>query len=111
MKIFRIIENNNFRKIYIPFPIFDIYYFQWKKWTTTGIHDHADKGCIMFLLKGQLKEILYNKELKPVNTNLYISPNLSFINNKKGFHSIQTLKESSSIHFYYPKNHITKYYK
>ena len=38
-------------------------------------------------------------------------PNISFINDKKGYHSIKALKYSKSLHIYYPKGHNTKSYK
>ena len=44
------------RKIYIPFPLIDIYYFHWNKIKELPIHDHASNGCIMVLLKGEIKE-------------------------------------------------------
>ena len=45
-----------------------------------------------------------------IRTNIYLSPSISYINNDMGFHSIKPIRESLSIHFYYPKNHKTKYF-
>ena len=98
------------RKIYIPFPLIDIYYFQWNKIKELPIHDHASNGCIMVLLKGEIKENLFDKNIKLIKENKYYSPNISFINNKIGYHSIKPEVVSRSLHFYYPKNHKTKYY-
>tara|TARA_B100000902_G_C27096009_1_gene806308 strand:+ start:367 stop:744 length:378 start_codon:yes stop_codon:yes gene_type:complete len=98
------------RKIYIPFPLIDIYYFQWNKMNPLPIHDHAEGGCVMMLLKGKLKEKRYDKNIKLIKENTYYSPKISFINNDIGYHSIKPEVISRSIHFYYPKNHKTKYF-
>ena len=114
MRMFNIMCNtikySNYSKTYIPTPIIDIYYFKWYPLLKTKIHNHASTGCIMFLLNGQLKEELYTKELNLIKENEYISPSISFINDKKGYHSIIPIKSSKSIHIYYPKGHNTKYY-
>lgn len=111
MSFFKIFRNNNFNtKTKIPFPIIDIYFFNWNKLTETQIHDHANKGCCLLLLTGELEEKIYDIDINHIHTNKYMSPNISYINNEKGYHSVKPLKTSKSIHFYYPKNHITKYY-
>ncbi len=106
----RIMSNANI-KIKIPFPIFDIYYFNWQPLVRTTIHDHAKKGCLMILFKGELNEKRYNKKLEMIGENNYTNPNISFINDKKGYHAVKALKNSKSIHIYYPKGHITKSYQ
>ena len=100
---------NNF-KIRIPSPFIDIYLFRWNELITSKIHDHAKNGCILFLLRGSIKEEIYGHQLNKVKTNIYESPSISYISNKKGFHSITPLMKSYSIHFYYPKGHKTNYY-
>ena len=110
MKVFNSLFNKTINtKTKIPFPIIDIYLFRWNKLKHTGIHDHADKGCFLFLLKGEIEENIYSKDLKFICKNLHIAPTKSYINNNIGFHSIKPLKNSISLHFYYPKNHKTKY--
>ncbi len=64
MRIFKIFTNPSYNKIYIPFPFIDIYYFQWNKNQQTSIHNHASKGCLMFLFNGELKEYLYSRDLE-----------------------------------------------
>ncbi len=108
MKPFKICIHRPYIKVKIPFPFIDIYYFNWNEQTKTPIHNHAKKGCLMFLFKGVLKEKIYNKDINIIERNIYKSPSLSYITNKKGYHSIQPLVHSKSIHFYYPKGHITK---
>ena len=110
MRVFeRLLSNTNI-KTRIPFPFFDIYHFSWVSLNPTKIHDHAKNGCLMFLIKGELNEKIYDKKLNLIEENIYYSPNISFINNKKGYHSIKALKKSKSFHIYYPKGHITKNY-
>ncbi len=105
----KILTSSNIR-IRIPFPIFDVYYFNWHPHVRTKIHDHARDGCLMILLKGGLNEKIYNKNLNVISENDYKSPNLSFINDTKGYHSVKALNRSKSIHIYYPKGHITNTY-
>ena len=100
-----------FLKKRIPFPFIDIYLIQWKKTYISGIHDHAKHGCLLFLYSGKLKEKFYNHQIKHTKTNYLYPFNLSFMHNQKGFHNIESLEDSLSIHLYYPKLHQTKYYQ
>tara|TARA_B100000214_G_C23765936_1_gene534418 strand:- start:86 stop:427 length:342 start_codon:yes stop_codon:yes gene_type:complete len=111
MRMFQKIMSNANIKTRIPFPIFDVYYFNWQPFVRTKVHDHAENGCLMVLMKGELNEKLYNANLEIIGENNYKSPNLSFINDKKGFHAVKALKWSKSIHVYYPKGHITRSYE
>ena len=67
-------------------------------------------GCYMFLLKGTIKEVVYNHNLIKTNTNIYNSPSVSFINDDIGYHCIRPMEKSISIHIYHPKKHKTKYF-
>ena len=100
----------SYTKIRIPAPIIDIYYFQWNNSIRTQIHDHPMGGCFMFLIKGKLIETLYNGNMKQIKKSEYRAPNISYINNKKGYHSIYPNENAKSFHFYYPKGHITQYF-
>ncbi len=100
---------NNFKKR-IPFPFIDVYLFKWNELTPSGIHDHASSGCYILLLKGSIKEMIYNHSCVKLKTNNYKAPSISYMNNHIGLHSIEPLEKSVSIHFYYPKNHVTNYY-
>lgn len=94
----------------ISFPIIDIFKFQWKKALQTPIHDHAKYGCIMFLVKGKLREDIFDTSRVYVKYNIHKAPSISYINDKKGFHSVEPLEDSISYHFYFPKGHKTNYY-
>ena len=95
----------------IPFPLIDVYFFKWNQLKKTGIHDHAISGCYIVLLRGTIKEEIYNHSLYKIKTNIHKAPSISYMNNKLGLHSIEPLKKSISIHLYYPKKHITNYYQ
>jgi len=98
-------------KIKIPFPLIDIYFFKWNNINKNiGIHNHAKNGCFMFVLQGKLKELIYSKNLDFLNEKKINRFNYSYISDEKGYHDIIPLKKSYSIHFYYPKNHKTKYF-
>lgn len=99
-----------FVKKYIPTPFIDIFKFNWNKNVSTPIHDHAKHGCVMFLFKGKLKEKIYDKNGIIKKTSVYSAPNISYINNIIGYHSVTSLEDSKSIHFYFPKGYKTKYY-
>ena len=111
MCVFNRIINNYSVKTKIPFPIFDVYHFRWNPFCRTPIHDHAKNGCFTILLRGALNERLYDKDLNFIKENDYKAPNISFINDEKGYHSVKSDGWSSSIHFYYPKGHETTSYK
>ena len=100
---------NNFKKR-IPFPLVDVYLFRWGKSVSSGIHNHAKHGCVLFLFKGALKEKRYNHCLEYTKTNIFEAPSISFIHNSKGYHEVIPIKHSYSLHFYYPKGHKTKYF-
>lgn len=82
----------------------------WKEGQKSPIHDHPENGCIMKLLSGQLKEVRYTTNLKN-NAVTYIKPNdVLYIDNYIGFHDIEALKDSVSLHVYSPPHHVAKTY-
>ena len=94
----------------IPFPFIDIYSFRWNELRPTGIHDHATKGCYILLLNGALKENIYNHSLHHQKNKLHKAPSITYMCDTIGLHCIEPIKRSTSIHFYYPKGHKTKYF-
>ena len=101
----------NHMKLRIPFPFIDVYLFRWRNLYPSGIHDHAEGGCYLWLIKGEIKEDIYSHSKKLVETNIHTAPSISYINNTIGLHCVQPLRRSVSLHFYYPKGHKTKYHK
>ena len=102
---------NSFKKIKIPFPFIDIYFFKWNNNIVSKIHDHSKNGCLMIILNGIIKERIYDNNLNIIKKNIYKTPNISYINNKKGYHDIKSLCNNTySVHIYHPKNYKTKYF-
>jgi hypothetical protein len=100
-----------YNKYRIPFPFIDIYFIVWKPNAISKIHNHSRNGCYLWLLKGNIKEEIYSKNLSLINMNYYSTMDLSYINDKIGYHRIINYdKYSYSLHFYHPKNHKTIYF-
>ena len=78
----------NYSKYRIPFPLIDIYFLIWKPNAISKIHNHSRNGCYMLLLKGDIKEEIYSKNLSLIDHNLYSTFDLSYINDDKGYHRI-----------------------
>ena len=101
----------SYRKYWIPFPFIDIYFISWKPNCVSKIHNHSRNGCYMFILKGDLKDEIFSKNLSLINKNYYSTFDLSYINDNIGYHRIiNNNNYSYSLHFYHPKNHKTIYY-
>ena len=99
------------------FNWFEVFIIVWNKGSKTRIHDHAEKGCILKVLQGELKETIY-KDSKTddlneniVNINFMKESYTSFMHNELGLHSIENIYDdiSISLHVYSPCNHKTKY--
>ena len=100
-----------YTKYWIPFPFIDIYFIAWKPNAISKIHNHSKNGCYMFILKGDIKEEIYNKKLNMIGTNYYSSFDTSYINDNIGYHRIKNTNQYSySLHIYHPRNHITTYF-
>ena len=50
-----------YSKYKIPFPFIDIFFILWRPNCVSKIHNHSQNGCYMFILKGNLKEIIFKK--------------------------------------------------
>ena len=101
----------NYIRHKIPFPFIDIFFIRWKPNTVSKIHNHSKNGCYLFLLKGDIKEEIYSKNLSLIDVNYYSTFDLSYINDDIGYHRIvNTNTYSYTLHFYHPKNHITEFF-
>ena len=89
---------------------FEIYLICWKPEQSSEIHDHASNGCIMKVLDGSLKEVLYSYNLISQNETIIEKNYISFINNHIGLHKIISLDYSVSLHIYSPPNYISNLY-
>ena len=81
-------------KTRIPFPFIDIYLFRWNTMISTGIHDHAKHGCYILLLKGILKESIYNHSFELLKVDVYKAPAISYMHDTIGLHSIYPFRRS-----------------
>lgn len=89
---------------------FDIYLIKWCECKNIPYHDHAQRGCILTLLEGKLKETIKKNDKKQetiINEN-----DVSYIDNSLGLHKVLNLHDSCSysLHVYSPAGHKTKYY-
>ena len=98
-------------KLRIPFPLIDVYLFRWgNTQSSSGIHNHAKNGCLLFLIKGMLKETMYSHQMNEIGSTVLKAPTFSFMHNSKGLHDVKPLKHGYSLHLYYPKGYQTKYF-
>lgn len=91
----------------------------WNPGKCSPIHDHADAHCVMKLLKGSLKETLYNKPhsctlSEPSGTNtppqvvketIYNENQVTYISDDLGLHKIANVSQTDvavSLHLYTP---------
>jgi len=87
---------------------FEIIIICWNDKAETKIHDHPEKGCILYLFEGELEETKYNKDMKFIQKTVVYSKSISYMDNKIGFHKIKCNSKALSIHIYSPPNHKMK---
>lgn len=100
-------------KIYICSE-FEIVIISWKKDQIAEIHDHPERGCLMKIVQGQLKETRYlkqNDQITKLCSNIRIVGNTGHICGSCGLHKIEALEDSVSIHIYSPPEYVPKFYK
>lgn len=90
----------------------DIYILTWDINQESKIHDHAKNGCWLKMLQGNLKENIYDENLKFLFQKNLNENDIGFMHNNMGYHNIQNNenKIAVSLHVYSPPNHFTKYY-
>ena len=91
---------------------FEIYLINWPFEYISNIHNHAENGCLMKVLQGQLQEELYTDKLDLIETNIKYKGDVSYIDNSIGYHSINNRApfNTTSLHVYSPPLHKTDYY-
>ncbi len=91
---------------------FDVYVIGWNKGQASQIHDHAEKGCVMKVLKGKLIEERYSKKLEFVSKKKLKKGHIGYISNQYGYHSIKnnSNQPAFSLHVYSPPQYQAKYY-
>ncbi len=82
---------------------YEIIIINWGLNASTNIHNHPHSTSIVHLLNGKLKEDLYDKDLKKINTKILINRETSYISNSNNYHKVSNLdKHSISLHIYSP---------
>ena len=112
IKIQKVENDGNYYEKYCLFEneSFSLILIRWNKDSFSKIHDHPDKGCIMRVLKGSLKEETYTPKLNLISTNLLKEDKIGYKKGNKILHKIIALQESISLHVYIPGNYKTNYY-
>lgn len=85
----------------------------WSKGQCSGIHDHPNNGCILKILKGNIKEEVYDSEtMKCIKVNESYENDISYQEGKNGLHNIINNGDSCvvSLHIYSPPNYMPKFY-
>ena len=94
----------------------EIFIITWNISQKANIHDHSENGCYLKVLEGSLEESVYVKDNDNVlclkEKNVLKENDISYMDNKRGFHSIQNVHDdiTVTIHIYSPPNHVTKFY-
>lgn len=99
-------NEKNYRKMLIyQNNEFDIYLIDWNNLSSSYIHNHPPNGCIFKVLKGEIKEELYNKQLHLIKSTVY-NKNSGYIDDTMGLHKMTNLsnENSLSLHIYSPPN-------
>jgi cysteine dioxygenase len=90
---------------------FGLMVLAWGPGQASPIHDHAQSHCVMRVLKGQLKEILYEMngqgQLKLARESVLEEGNVAYIHDQIGWHSVGNYGSLSgegavSLHLYAP---------
>jgi len=84
---------------------FEIILITWYKGSESPIHDHAENGCLMFLLNGVLLEERFDPVDKNMSSlNIIRNKNVNYIHNREAFHRISNKTDETvhSIHVYSP---------
>lgn len=105
-------NKNTYTKIKIHEQLdYEIYLIIWDIRSKTPIHDHADNGCWLKVLEGEVNEKKYSGNLSLIYNNIYKKNDVSYMNNNIGFHSITNLDNISyTLHVYSPPNYKTIYF-
>tara|TARA_B110000208_G_scaffold190848_1_gene255869 strand:- start:617 stop:1051 length:435 start_codon:yes stop_codon:yes gene_type:complete len=98
------LDGMGYSKIKLPINIPDkqLYLLEWEKDALTIKHQHFDKGCLYKVLQGSLVEKLYDHNKEHFNTRFYGLNDISYLNDKKIYHSIENKinNKSYSLHIY-----------
>lgn len=108
----KINENDYNRNLVYKNNFFEIFIITWNVNQKARIHNHAENGCWLKLLQGQIKEDIYDNKLNIITTRILSENSISFMKDDIGLHSIHNIGNeiSVSLHIYSPINHNTNYF-
>ena len=109
-------SNKYHRNIYksgIKNNMYELIIITWFPNNYSKIHNHADNGCLLKVLDGELIEKKYTHKLEEYEEIKYCKNEISYMNNNLGLHSILNNKKTPtiSLHIYSPPRFKTKFYK
>jgi hypothetical protein len=112
IKMEKIENSDKFYEKYYLFEnkSFSLVLIKWNKDCFTKIHDHPEKGCIMRVLNGSLKEESYSVKLNLISTNILNENKLGYKKGNRILHKIIALEDSVSLHVYIPGFYKSSYY-
>jgi hypothetical protein len=113
----KIINNNNYpyyKYLLYSSELFDIVNIKWEKNSMSNIHDHPDKGCIMYVMNdGKLIENVYvnNNTIYRIGTNKLTYGKIGYRIGNKYLHKITADEFTETLHIYIPGNYKCIEYK
>lgn len=85
---------------------FELILLCWNEGQETSIHDHDGEDCWVYLLEGNMEEVFYSMDnsnyLREERSTSMIPQQLSFMNDRIGFHKLRNCfkGKSMSLHLY-----------
>jgi hypothetical protein len=117
IKKLNIIKNNDasyYRYNLYNSHMFDVFDIKWEKNSSSKIHNHPEKGCIVYMYNnGDITEYNYinnNQNIIDFNTYKIKKGQIGYKIGDTFLHKIYTNKFSETLHIYIPGNHKIKYY-
>jgi hypothetical protein len=98
------------RNIIYTSKLFDIILIDWMERSSTRIHDHPDKGCIVKILDGILLEETYLNNLSLIKFEYLKKNNIGYKISNKILHKLTCQKKALSLHIYIPGQYKANYY-
>lgn len=93
---------------------FDVFDIKWEKDSFSKIHDHPEKGCIVYMYnRGNLTEsnfINSNNKLSFISNKNITQGDIGYKISDKYLHQIKSNTYSETIHIYIPGNFKMRYY-
>jgi hypothetical protein len=82
---------------------FEIFVICWNPNQESKIHNHANRGCLMKTLQGELLNEVYTKNLKLLNIGHMYKDTVKYIHDDMGYHKIiNGNQQTVTMHIYSP---------